>query len=330
MPDDQHQPTALIHYDAARHALAEAVRIDDVKHIRDMAVAAQTYARQAEDRRLLDHATDLRKRAERRAGELLRQMKANGERDNGKGNRNPILKSQAVTPKLTDLGITKSQSSEWQRLARLPEPEFERIIDAAKAKVITALDGRGRPDAAARRGQPNRDGPDFWPTPACLTTALVRHVLPHLPAAVIWECAAGDERLANAMVAAGRSVIATDLYPQDDREAVDFLNDLPQSVLGSIVITNPPYNQSDEFLTRGLDLLAAGRIAGLALLLRHDHLMAASRVDAFNGAAREVHCNWRPIWIPDTEGNPRWSFHWLAWHVGNRQPPVYLSLSEVE
>ena len=28
---------------------------------------------------------------------------------------------------------------------------------------------------AAQRGQPRREGPDYWPTPACLTTALVRY-----------------------------------------------------------------------------------------------------------------------------------------------------------
>jgi hypothetical protein len=40
-------------------------------------------------------------------------MKAHGERDDGRGNRNPDLKSQAATPKLDDLGVTKAQSSRW-------------------------------------------------------------------------------------------------------------------------------------------------------------------------------------------------------------------------
>jgi hypothetical protein len=41
-----------------------------------------------------------------------------GERDNGRGNRNPALKSQGATPKLDDLNITRDQSSRWQKLAR--------------------------------------------------------------------------------------------------------------------------------------------------------------------------------------------------------------------
>lgn len=329
MPDDQRQPTALIHYDAARHALAQAVQIDDVKHIRDMAVAAQTYARQAEDRQLLDNATEIRRRAERRAGELLQEMMVAGERHDGRTLRGKdVLGLPATTPEvkptLSDLGISKNQSSNWQRLARLSEEDFERTVEAAKEKVITSLDGKGRPDPAAQRGQPNRDGPDFWPTPPCLATALVRHVLPDLPPAQIWECAAGDGRLVRALREVGCNVLASDLYPPDGRHAVDFLDTPPRWALGSIVVTNPPFNQSDEFLTRGLELLDTGQIAGLVLLLRHDHLMAAGRVDAFNRAVREVHCNWRPRWIADTDGNPRWSFHWLVWHAGERRPPLYL------
>lgn len=333
MPDDQHQPqlpalaSPLAHYDAARHALAEAVRIDDVKSIRDKAIALQAYAKQAGDREMLDRATDIRKWAERRGGEVLREMKIGGERESQGGDHKS--KSRVATLNLADLGITKSQSSLWQRLAKMPLDEFEQLVQSVRDKVVDTLDRRGRPDAAAQRGQPNRSGPDFWPTPPCLTSALVRFVLPDLPPGLIWECATGDGRLVQAMQDAGRDVIATDLYPQDGSIPCDFLTAEPPAD-ETIAVTNPPFNKSDEFLTRGLELHEAGKIAGLVLLLRHDHLMAASRVAAFNRAVREVHCNWRPIWIPDTEGNPRWSFHWLAWHAGRRRPPLYLSQNEIE
>lgn len=187
-----------------------------------------------------------------------------------------------------------------------------------------------RPDPAAQRGQPRRDGPDFWPTPSTLITALVHYVVPRLPPGPLWECAAGDGRLADALDRAGRTVIRSDLYLRDGSGfQINFLTQFPP-IGGCITVTNPPFNQTKEFLRRGLELVASGHIKGFVLLLRHDHLMAGTRAPFFNRATREVHCNWRPIWIEGSEGNPRWSFHWLAWHDGPRQPPLYLSLRDIE
>jgi len=178
-------------------------------------------------------------------------------------------------------------------------------------------------DPAALRAQPKRNGSDFWPTPQCLTRALIEHVLPDLPRAPIWECAAGDGRVAESMRTAGYSVFASDIEPRGEAiERRDFLRDHPPQ-LGLIAVTNSPFGKHlTLFITRGLQLLDQGGIEGLVLLVRHDALMAQERVDAFNRAASVLHCNWRAVWFEGSRGNPRWTCSWLTWLPGHTGRPT--------
>jgi N6-adenosine-specific RNA methylase IME4 len=132
-------------YEAAKRALAECRNVDDAKLLRDKALALVVFAAQARDKTLIQDATEIRLRAERRAGELLAEMKERGEREDRGGDRKS--KSSGATlilPKLTDLGVTKSQSSNWQRMAGLEAEAFEARVDRAKRKAINVLDGTSR------------------------------------------------------------------------------------------------------------------------------------------------------------------------------------------
>jgi N6-adenosine-specific RNA methylase IME4 len=137
--------TALRRYDAAERALAEAVRVDDVKDIRDKAVAMQAYAKQAKDTRLIVRATTLRMRAERRVGELLRVSEKNkGARGGGQKDapRGRVVKPRDTTPKLADLGVSKTQSSRWQKLAALDADKFERHVERAGVNAYDRMTRR--------------------------------------------------------------------------------------------------------------------------------------------------------------------------------------------
>lgn len=121
---------ALARYDAARRALAAAHRIDEVKKIHDKAVALLAYARQAGDFALQNTAAEIRILAERKAGQLLVNLEEVGQRQTRERGR-PRKASSPIT--LSKVGITRNQSSKWQRLARLIDDEtFELALERAK------------------------------------------------------------------------------------------------------------------------------------------------------------------------------------------------------
>lgn len=120
--------TALAKYETARAALAAAHRVDEVKTIRDKAQAMAAYAKQARDTQMVQWATEIKVRAERRCGEMLRDSAETGQRSTG-----GKPSHDATVTKLSDLGITRDQSSRYQKLAAMPAEHFETAVETAKA-----------------------------------------------------------------------------------------------------------------------------------------------------------------------------------------------------
>jgi N6-adenosine-specific RNA methylase IME4 len=124
----------LVLYNNAKTALEAARTVDEVKDIRDRALAMQVYAKQAGDRELINNATEIRYRAERRAGQMLKQMREDGTR------QGPGRPKGSVSLPLKKLGVSKIQSSRWQQLSELPQEDYEKRLAAAQRRVVDALD----------------------------------------------------------------------------------------------------------------------------------------------------------------------------------------------
>jgi hypothetical protein len=119
-------PGELVRYDAMCRAIDAAYEVDEVKDIRDKARAIEVYSRQAKNTENERRACEIRLRAERKAGQLLAQMEkpkaAPGNQYTGPVERGDGSKT------LRDLGISRDQSSRWQKLGAIPQPEFEAAL----------------------------------------------------------------------------------------------------------------------------------------------------------------------------------------------------------
>ena len=114
--------TLPVNYTEARRALAAAYRVDEVKDIRDKAVAMQVYAKQAKDGELIAHATEIRKRAERRLGEIIEDERRPGNwrrarEAKGSGNAGR-LRTRVLSLSAASTSISRTAHARWRRCQR--------------------------------------------------------------------------------------------------------------------------------------------------------------------------------------------------------------------
>ena len=131
----------LVHYDTMCRAIAAAYEVDEVKELRDKAMALEHYSRQARNTEAERQACEIRLRAERRAGELLAQA----ERVQGQSSdlhcpacdTSAQAEPKSFSRQIADKGISRIQAQRWQQLAVVPEAEFEAAL-AAPTKPSTS------------------------------------------------------------------------------------------------------------------------------------------------------------------------------------------------
>jgi hypothetical protein len=112
------------------------------------------------------------------------------------------------------------------------------------------------------------DGPDFFPTPAWATHALIDN---ERFEGDIWECACGDGAMAQVLVLTGNRVISSDLYDRGFGESGHDFVTTTRTVEN--IVTNPPYNSAEGFVRSGVKHARKK----FALLLRLAFLEGAHR-----------------------------------------------------
>ncbi|HEV7611419.1 MAG TPA: hypothetical protein VGO37_06060 [Steroidobacteraceae bacterium] len=135
-PSDARLPAT---YEAARTAIAECERLDECKTWADQAAAMKAYAVMRDDRTLHNTALRIQLRAERRLGELLKQIpSATGAHLKSTGT-DTLSRKQAAT----DAGLSKRQQVTALRVASVPAADFDSQVDSENPPTVTQLAMQG-------------------------------------------------------------------------------------------------------------------------------------------------------------------------------------------
>jgi hypothetical protein len=332
--------TTLAQYDAARAALAEAVRIDQVLPLRDEVEHIKLYARQIRDRALMADAAEFQLRVERRLGTLIAAAKDAGQIVEGR----PRKAAQAPAPEngsgqepfprvtLAEAGVDKKLSMTAQKTASISEQAFEAMVQATRERVIA---GRAKiidngPINGARAVMGSRvepsDSLDYFPTPPWATRALIEKVMPQLGRRgdlhrqMAWEPACGEGHIAEVLAEYFGEVAASDIHDYGYGDAVlDFLHDGAVPPDADWIITNPPFGDKTEAF-----VLKAMRLAriGVAMFVRLQWLETVGRYEAIFRDAPPTMIAFFAERVPlckgrwDPEGDTATAYIWLVWVKG--------------
>jgi len=128
---------------AACRALAEARSVDEVREILNFAAAQRAYAKMAKNRNLEADAFEIRKRAERRLGDMMQAQKETVGLAKPGGDMRPehrVAKKPDAIPTLVEAGIDKNLAHRARRAAAVAAEKFEQIIKAGREQITAASD----------------------------------------------------------------------------------------------------------------------------------------------------------------------------------------------
>lgn len=128
--------SSLVLFTQASRMLAEADTIQKTKELKDLALTAADWAkRKGMGEEAIRYANSYALAAERKMGELLAETeRAIGTRPSIKDGGHMVL-PPSDKPTLAELGLTKRDSAEAQKLAKLPDEVFEELREGEKTRV---------------------------------------------------------------------------------------------------------------------------------------------------------------------------------------------------
>lgn len=134
------EETSLAIISRAAEMLEKANTIQEIKEFKDLALTAADWAKhKGLGREAVQHAQSYALMAERKLGEMLKtDARKQGQYERtSKGNAD-----EPLPPSLSELGLTKKESSEAQILADLPEDDFREVKDGRKSKKAAVNEAR--------------------------------------------------------------------------------------------------------------------------------------------------------------------------------------------
>jgi hypothetical protein len=248
----------------AKEALKNDPPLNGLTDLRAQATAIGAYLTrkiQSREARLEagNNITESRLRIERAIGSLIKRMQEAGELNGHGGDRKSSIHDETlifeINKPLTiaDVGISKNQSYRWQTMAALPEERFEEAVLEAKENgwELTSNDILQRAKFDYKRdGKTNHASDEYIPQgfDACQTPAYALDpLLPYLKREwAIWEAAAGEHRLVEALYDAGYS--EANVIPSDLLTGQNFFEYEPDN--WDCLVTNPPYSLKYKWLER--------------------------------------------------------------------------------
>lgn len=152
------------------HAIAECHRVDEVTELHNKARALELYARQAKNTDAERKACEIRLRAERRAGELFRDMERTPPRESGaagavaQGKQGPAIAAgpSEYRTALDSSGVTERTAQRWQELATVPDETFENALRAPEKPSTAAIVAKAKAPAPVQAPAPKMDGDALW------------------------------------------------------------------------------------------------------------------------------------------------------------------------